>query len=41
MSRGFASIGLYNPKNDLNVCGAMRAAACYGAAMVAKIWTSV
>lgn len=35
MSRGFASIGLYNPKNDLNVGGAMRAASCYNASMVA------
>lgn len=35
MSRGFAAIGLYNPKNDLNVGGAMRAASCYSASMVA------
>jgi tRNA(Leu) C34 or U34 (ribose-2'-O)-methylase TrmL len=34
MSRGFAALGLYNPKNDLNVGGALRAASCYGAALV-------
>lgn len=33
--RGFACIGLYNPKSAVNVGGAMRAASCYGAAMVA------
>jgi tRNA(Leu) C34 or U34 (ribose-2'-O)-methylase TrmL len=35
VARGFASIGLFNPKNDLNVGGALRAAACYGASMIA------
>lgn len=34
MSRGFAALGLFNPKNDLNVGGAMRAAACYDAGLV-------
>ena len=29
--RGFAAIGLFNPKFEGNVGGAMRAAACYGA----------
>lgn len=33
--RGFAAIGLDNPKNPANVGGVMRAAGCYGAAMVA------
>lgn len=33
--RGFAAIGLDNPKCMANVGGAMRAAGCYGAAMVA------
>jgi|SRR6185369_15632230 len=33
--RGFAAIGLYAPKVDGNVAGAMRAAGCYGAAMIA------
>ena len=32
--RGFAGIGLYMPKNDLNVGGAMRAAQCYEAGLV-------
>jgi tRNA(Leu) C34 or U34 (ribose-2'-O)-methylase TrmL len=35
MRRGFASIGLFNPKNSLNYGGVMRAAGCYGASMVA------
>lgn len=35
MSRGYAAIGLHEPKNDLNVGGVLRAAGCYGAAMVA------
>ena len=33
--RGFAAIGLVNPKNGANVGSALRAAGCYGAAMVA------
>lgn len=33
--RGFASIGLVRPKDVYNVGGVMRAAHCYGAAMVA------
>jgi tRNA(Leu) C34 or U34 (ribose-2'-O)-methylase TrmL len=32
--RGFAAIGLYSPKNGLNIGGAMRAAHCYGASLV-------
>lgn len=35
MSRGFAAIGLYMPKTEMNVGGAMRAAYCYGAALIA------
>lgn len=35
MQRGFAGIGLYMPKNDLNVGGAVRAANCYNASLVA------
>jgi tRNA(Leu) C34 or U34 (ribose-2'-O)-methylase TrmL len=35
MKRGFSSIGLFNPKDHLNVGGAMRAAACYDASMIA------
>jgi tRNA(Leu) C34 or U34 (ribose-2'-O)-methylase TrmL len=35
MSRGFSVVGLHNPKNKNNVGGAMRAASCYGADMVA------
>lgn len=34
MSRGYACIGLDNPKFDLNVGGVLRASGCYGAAMV-------
>jgi tRNA(Leu) C34 or U34 (ribose-2'-O)-methylase TrmL len=34
-ARGFASLGLFNPKDHLNVGGALRAAACYEAALVA------
>lgn len=34
MSRGYAAIGLYAPKTDANVGGALRAASCYGAALV-------
>ena len=33
--RGFAAIGLDNPKCPANVGGVMRAAGCYGVAMVA------
>jgi tRNA(Leu) C34 or U34 (ribose-2'-O)-methylase TrmL len=33
--RGFAAIGLVRPKHTENVGGAMRAAFCYGAAMIA------
>lgn len=33
--RGFAAIGLHHPKDPLNVGSALRAASCYGAAMVA------
>lgn len=32
--RGYAAIGLVNPKNKLNVGSALRAAGCYGASMV-------
>ena len=35
MSRGFACIGLDNPKNSLNVGSALRAAGIYGASFVA------
>ena len=35
MTRGYAAIGLHNPKNPLNVGSALRAANCYGAAFVA------
>lgn len=34
-ARGFAGIGLYMPKTDVNVGGAVRAAYCYDASMVA------
>ena len=33
--RGYAAIGLHNPKNGLNVGSALRAAGCFQAAMVA------
>jgi len=33
--RGYACIGLDNPKSSVNVGSALRAAGCYGAAMVA------
>ncbi|MDD5302964.1 MAG: TrmH family RNA methyltransferase [Elusimicrobia bacterium] len=33
--RGFAAIGLFNPKTDHNVGSVMRAAQCYDAALVA------
>ena len=35
MNRGYAAIGLHQPKNPLNVGEVLRAAGCYGAAMVA------
>lgn len=35
MSRGFAAIGLHMPKTPVNVGSALRAAGCYGAALVA------
>jgi tRNA(Leu) C34 or U34 (ribose-2'-O)-methylase TrmL len=34
-NRGYCAIGLDNPKNNLNVGSALRAAKCYGAAFVA------
>jgi tRNA(Leu) C34 or U34 (ribose-2'-O)-methylase TrmL len=33
--RGFAAIGLHSPKDSMNVGSVLRAASCYGAAMVA------
>jgi tRNA(Leu) C34 or U34 (ribose-2'-O)-methylase TrmL len=33
--RGFAAIGLFNPKTDVNVGSVLRAAHCYGSAFVA------
>lgn len=35
MNRGYAAIWLHQPKNPLNVGEVLRAAGCYGAAMVA------
>ena len=35
MSKGFAAIALHQPKDPLNVGEVLRAAGCYGAAMVA------
>lgn len=35
MNRGFACIGLDNPKNRINVGSVLRAAGCFGASMVA------
>lgn len=35
MTRGYAAIGLVRPKNPHNIGGVLRAAWCYGAAMVA------
>ncbi len=32
---GYAAVGLYNPRNSLNVGGVLRAASCFGASMVA------
>ena len=34
-ARGYSAIGLHQPKNGLNIGGVLRAAHCYGAAMVA------
>ena len=34
MSLGFAAIGLFNPKDPANAGGVMRAAGCYGAALI-------
>ena len=34
-SRGFAAIGLHQPKNSINVGSVLRAALCYDAALVA------
>jgi tRNA(Leu) C34 or U34 (ribose-2'-O)-methylase TrmL len=34
-TRGYSAVGLHSPKNSLNVGSALRAAGCYGAAMVA------
>ena len=33
--RGFAGVGLYNPKTESNIGGAMRAASCYAANFIA------
>ena len=35
MPRGFAAIGLFRPKDKSNIGGVLRAAHCYGAAMIA------
>lgn len=35
MSRGFAAIGLFNPKYNTNVGGAVRAAMCFDAKLIA------
>jgi len=35
MSRGYAAIGLVNPKNPINVGSVLRAAYCYGARLIA------
>lgn len=35
MSRGFAAIGLHHSKTEANVGGVLRAAHCYGSALVA------
>lgn len=32
--RGYAAIGLHNPKTEANIVGVMRAAHCYGAKLV-------
>jgi len=33
--RGYSAVGLYHPKNPINVGGVLRAAHCFGAAFVA------
>jgi len=35
MSRGYSALGVYSPKYSQNIGGVLRAAGCYGAAMVA------
>ncbi len=35
MARGYAAVGLHQAKNPLNIGEALRAAGCYGAAMLA------
>lgn len=35
MLRGYAAIGLHHPKTPVNIGAALRAAGCYGAALVA------
>jgi tRNA(Leu) C34 or U34 (ribose-2'-O)-methylase TrmL len=35
MTRGYAAVGLWHPKNIINVGSALRACGCYGAAMLA------
>ena len=37
MKRGYAAVGLYMPKTEMNVGGAMRAAYCYGASLIAVV----
>ena len=37
--RGYAAIGLYEPKHQVNVGAALRAAGCYGASMLAVAGT--
>ena len=34
-SRGFAAVGLCNPRNEHNIGGALLACACYGVSMIA------
>lgn len=36
MTRGYAAVGLFHPKTPANVGSVLRAAHCYGAAMVAQ-----
>ena len=36
-TRGFSCVGLYNPKNGANIGGALRAASCYQASLVAIV----
>jgi tRNA(Leu) C34 or U34 (ribose-2'-O)-methylase TrmL len=35
MTRGYAAVGLYHPKTPVNIGSVLRAAGCFGAAMVA------